>query len=148
MSIVDNMRHTAESQLGGNRGAARRSSTPRVLHKVMATLDVSDAELGRRLNVSRQAIHARRTGRSSMTADDIHDVAEALNVDPAVFLGRPSEAVRWLVEHRADELDGGADPGPTPGGSRPRYGCTAPTLYRSLGNGEVVGAGIPVRWAA
>jgi transcriptional regulator with XRE-family HTH domain len=71
----------------------------------MANLDVNDAELGRRLHKSRQAIHAKRTGRSSMTADELAEIAEALEVDPAIMLGPPHEAVQWLVHHRREVLD-------------------------------------------
>lgn len=100
------MRHPTTAQLGGQRGAARRSTAPRTLHVLMAALDISDIELARRLDVSRQAVHSRRTGRTSMTADDLADVATALDVDPAIMLGPPHEALRWLVENRADQLDG------------------------------------------
>lgn len=111
VGTVDYMRHTTTTQLGGARGAARRSSTaPRVLELTMAVLGVNDVELGRRLGVSRQAAHARRTGRTAMTAADILEVAEALDVDPALFLGRPSDAVRWLVDHQADRLDASEPP--------------------------------------
>ena len=101
------MRQPTDTQLGGARGAARRSSTaPRTLHLIMGLLDVTDAKLARRLDVSRQTVHARRTGRSAMTLDDIEEVADALDVEPALFLGPPHEAVRWLVEHRPDLLNG------------------------------------------
>lgn len=71
----------------------------------MAVLGVTDVELGRRLGVSRQAAHARRTGRTAMTAADMIELAEALDIDPALFLGQPSDALRWLVEHRSEVLD-------------------------------------------
>jgi len=144
VGIVDNMRHTTESQLGGHRGDSRRSSTPHVLHKLMAALDVTDAELGRRLNVSRQTIHSRRTGRTPMAVEDVYAIASALNVDPVIFLGTASAALAWLAEHRAQELD---EPSRTAGG-RPEYECTRPSLLH-LGRGaDLEGAGIPVRWAA
>lgn len=71
----------------------------------MAVSGVSDAELGRRLGVSRQAAHARRTGRMTMTLPDIMEAAEALDVDPSIFLGPPSAALMWLAEHRREQLD-------------------------------------------
>ncbi len=119
------------AQLGGQRGAARRSTAPRTLHILMATLDVSDIELARRLQLSRQAVHARRTGRTAMTADDLAAVAEALEVDPAILLGPPHEAVRWLVEHQPDRLDAVESPGVRHGElskAIDQHRCTAPRL--------------------
>lgn len=100
------MRTSHRAQLGGRRGAARRSSVARVLHLLMANLDVTDAKLADRLQTSRQTINSRRKGRVAMTADDVAEVAAALGVDPALFFGPPHEAVRWLVEHQAAQLDG------------------------------------------
>lgn len=71
----------------------------------MANLDVTDAELAERLSTSRQTINSRRKGRVAMTAEDLAELAEVLGVDPALFLGQPSDAVRWLVEHQPDRLD-------------------------------------------
>lgn len=82
----------------------------------MAVLGVNDVELGRRLGVSRQAAHARRTGRTAMTVADMLDVAKALDIDPALFLGSPSDAVRWLAEHRREQLDALEPPGVRHGG--------------------------------
>lgn len=45
----------------------------------MAVLGVNDAELGRRLGISRQAAHARRTGRTAMTATDLEATSEAVS---------------------------------------------------------------------
>ena len=100
------MRTSHRAQLGGRRGAARRSSVARVLHLLMANLDVTDAKLADQLQTSRQTINSRRKGRVTMTADDVAEVAAALGVDPALFFGQPSDAVRWLVEHRPDLLNG------------------------------------------
>ena len=112
----------------------------------MAALEVSDVELARRLQLSRQAIHARRTGRTAMTADDLADVADALDVDVAILLGPPHEALRWLADHRADELDGQA-PGKTEWANssgdqdehraithrRPGFPCNHPVVPRRHG---------------
>lgn len=99
------MRTHQRAQLGGQRGASRRSSAARTLHLLMANLDVTDAELAIRLHTSRQTINSRRKGRVAMTAEDLAELAQALDVDPALFLGQPSDAVRWLVDHQADRLD-------------------------------------------
>lgn len=72
----------------------------------MAALEVSDVELADRLQTSRQTINSRRKGRVAMTAEDLAEMAAALGIDPAILLGPPHEAVRWLIEHRADQLDG------------------------------------------
>ena len=99
------MRTHQRAQLGGQRGASRRSSAARTLHLLMANLDVTDAELAHRLSTSRQTINSRRKGRVAMTAEDLAELALALDVDPALFLGQPSDAVRWLVDHQAERLD-------------------------------------------
>ncbi|MEZ5409545.1 MAG: helix-turn-helix transcriptional regulator [Acidimicrobiales bacterium] len=78
----------------------------------MGALDVSDIELGRRVGETRQTIHRKKTGRSALTADNIDDYAAALGIEPEVLMRRPSAALVWLAEHRADELDGQA-PGKT-----------------------------------
>ena len=137
---------THRAQLGGERGASRRSSTARALHLLMANLDVTDAELADLLRTSRQTINSRRKGRVPMTADDLSEVAEALGVDVAILLGPPHEAVRWLVEHQPDRLDALESPGVRHGelsNRSDRQGCTAPTLtlltYRSILMGERTG---------
>lgn len=71
----------------------------------MAVLGETDISLAAKLGVSRQTVHSRRTGRTSMTADDLADMARALGVEAALLMGPPHEAVRWLVDNRADELD-------------------------------------------
>lgn len=71
----------------------------------MANLDVNDVELAHRLNTSRQTINSRRKGRVTMSAEDIGELATALNVDVALFFGPPHEAVQWLVDHRREALD-------------------------------------------
>ena len=76
----------------------------------MASLDVSDIELARRLDVSRQTIYNRRTGRTPMTADDIARMAQALEVEPAILLGAPHKALQWLVDNRSAELDEPKEP--------------------------------------
>ena len=109
----------------------------------MAVLGVTDVELGRRLGVSRQAAHARRTGRTAMTAADMIELAEALDIDPALFLGQPSDALRWLVEHRSEVLDA-LEPAAGRQGELSkrsgRQGCTATTLtyllYRDIVSAE------------
>jgi transcriptional regulator with XRE-family HTH domain len=70
----------------------------------MSNLGVSDTEFAQVMGVSRQTMHKRRTGRVSMTADDLHDMARALDVDPALFMGDPVDAVRWLTEHRSAQF--------------------------------------------
>lgn len=71
----------------------------------MEALDVSDIELGRRVGTTRQTIHRKKTWRSALTADDIDTYAEALDVEPEVLMRRPSAALAWLIEHRAEQLD-------------------------------------------
>lgn len=117
----------------------------------MAVLGVSDVELARRLGVSRQSAHARRTGRTAMTAADMLEVAEALGIDPALFLGSPSDAVRWIVENRPEALDAWESPGGRQGELSKRSDgqqCTASTLTYLLYRDILSGSGPAVAQAA
>lgn len=67
----------------------------------MATLDVGDTELAKRLEVSRQTVHNRRKGRQQMTVAQLEATAEALGVDPRLFLGTELDALRWITEHKS-----------------------------------------------
>jgi hypothetical protein len=115
--------------------AARRSSAPRVLHLLMATLGETDISLAQKLGVSRQTVHNRRTGRTAMTADDMAATAQVLGrsgVDPVLLLGPPHEAVAWLAVHRADELDDVLS------GNSAQSRCTALKLSRPLLGGKIL----------
>lgn len=70
--------------------------------------DLTDHDLHVRTGqaISRTSINQKRSGRSPVRAADLWPLADALGVEVDVLLLRPSEAARWLTEHRADELDG------------------------------------------
>lgn len=78
-----------------------------VLHQIMTMLEVSDIDLAVALGVSRQTIHKRRKGTRSMTGDDMKATAEALGVDPRLFMGTRLEAIDWIREHRAELFEVG-----------------------------------------
>jgi transcriptional regulator with XRE-family HTH domain len=113
---------TNDSPRARQRNPRRTSAAPKTLQLAMGVLGVSDAQLGDRLGVSRQTIHSWRTGRTSMTLDTAAQIADALGIEAALFGGRPSDAVRWLADHRADDLDQPAEG--EPGRGRPRSRCT------------------------
>lgn len=71
----------------------------------MANLDITDAELAERLHTSRQTINSRRKGRVAMTAEDLGELAQVLDVDVRLFFGSPHQAVQWLVENRPEALN-------------------------------------------
>lgn len=75
-----------------------------VLDAVRRVLNLTDAEVGRRLGVSYQAIQQRRTGATRMRYGDIQRIAAALDVDPAVFAMEPPDAIQWVLDHRRDLL--------------------------------------------
>lgn len=102
---MSNQIHDAQAP-GSRRGASRRSSAPQTLTVIMGALRVSDIELARRTGETRQNIHKKRTGRAALTADNIDTYAAALGIEPEVLMRRPSVALAWLAEHRADQLDG------------------------------------------
>lgn len=140
------MRKPTDTQLGARRRNPRRASpAPRTLQIAMDVLGVSDVELGDRLGVSRQTIHSWRTGRTPMKVDTIHALADALDIEPALFTGRPSAAVRWLGEHRADALDSEGAQGELsrhPPGSRctlPVAARRAPMVFREVGTVALAG---------
>lgn len=141
---MSNHIHDTTSRQGeSRRGASRRSSAPRTLTVVMGALGVSDAELGRRIGETRQNIHKKRTGQAAITADNISDYATALGIDPEVLMRRPSAALVWLAEHRAEQLDALELPPGRQGELSKRsgrQGCTATTLtyllYRDIVSAE------------
>lgn len=51
-----------------------------ILRKVMNQLDVSGAELGRRLGVSRQAVSKVLNEHTDITVNHLHEIARALGV--------------------------------------------------------------------
>lgn len=77
----------------------------------MSLLDVSDTALANALDVSRQTVHNRRKGRQRMSVDHIEETAQALGVDPRLFLGSELEAIRWVAEHQPDRFDTPDDDG-------------------------------------
>lgn len=142
-AMSNHIHDTVGRRDGSRRGASRRSSAPRTLTVLMGALRVSDIELGRRVGESRQTIHKKRTGQSAITADNIIDYAAALGVEPDVLMRRPSAALAWLVEHRAEQLDA-LEPVTGRQGELSkrsgRQGCTATTLtyllYRDIVSAE------------
>ncbi|MFC7959155.1 TetR family transcriptional regulator [Rhodococcoides kroppenstedtii] len=75
-----------------------------VMREVRLERRVSLRELARRLDLSPATINALETGRTTMSVDRLHAVAEALGVDPGSLFGRSSADAR--VQER-DSPDNG-----------------------------------------
>ena len=71
-------------------------------------LDRTDQRLASASGISRPTINQKRTGGSPIRSTDLAPLAEALEVEVDVLLLPPTEAARWLVEHRPDLLNGAA----------------------------------------
>lgn len=93
--------HMAQTDVVGQLGTFVAEPS-RILHRLMSILDLTDADLALRLEVSRQTVHSRRTGRTQMSLDNIRETAEALEVEPLVFLGTELEAMRWIIENKPE----------------------------------------------
>ena len=82
-----------------------RTQPGRTFDLLARMLGRTDADLQHRTGISRQTINGKRTGASKVSAKDLWPLAEAVGVDVDVLLLPPSQAARWLAEHRADQLD-------------------------------------------
>ena len=91
---------------------ADRTQPARTFDLLVRMLRLNDRKIEDRSGISRQTINGKRSGASPIRARDLWPLADALDVDVEVLLLPPSQAALWLVEHRADELDGQA-PGKT-----------------------------------
>lgn len=69
-------------------------------------LGLTDGEIHRRTGISRTTINNKRTGASPVRPEDLWPLSDALGVDIDTLLLRPSDAARWLTEHRPELLDG------------------------------------------
>lgn len=108
-----------------------RPNPARVLHFVMRNLEVSDADMARKLaeasgpdteEMTRQAIHNRRTGKSRIAIEDIDAMARVLDVPLDLFLGTPGDAISWLLENKPKQ-----------------FRCTEPTSPQTTCNCAKVG---------
>lgn len=70
-----------------------------VMHHLMNLLGVNDAELGEQLGLSRQSVHALRTGRSQANSARLKQIAAALGVPTAVMMTTPAAAIRWVLDN-------------------------------------------------
>lgn len=76
----------------------------RALETIMRTLDVKDADLAPKLQISRSAVQSRRSGGVRLREDQVEEMAEALNV-PADLFGMAVPAIlRWLADNRSEQV--------------------------------------------
>lgn len=74
------------------------------LATVMHTLNVSDSELGRRIDRKPQWVQARRSGGTPIRVQELVTMADAMGIPVSVLTMRRSDALRWI----ADQWDSGA----------------------------------------
>jgi hypothetical protein len=129
------MTNTTDSQLGAA-GVPRTDSAAAVDSSPHWVLEVllrhygrgKTGELADALGVTRQTIRNRRLGRADMTVSDLRATASALEVPVELFLQHPREALRWLADHKMDELLGDESEDPPPANTSPigDFACNAP----------------------
>lgn len=91
--------------------SALRELPPRQLSRTLDLLarmrGYNDGQLWERTGrfVGRTTLNQKRSGRTPIHPRDLWPLAEALDVDVDVLLLPPSEAARWLAEHRSAQLD-------------------------------------------
>lgn len=66
---------------------------------IMRITNVSDVELARRLVISHQRVHARRTGLTRLRVGEIAQYAAALDVPTFLFDFEAAELLRWFADH-------------------------------------------------
>jgi transcriptional regulator with XRE-family HTH domain len=76
----------------------RRSAV--VLRQLKTYRELSDTDLAVVVGLSRSAVAGYMTAKTAMDVDKMHRFAQALDVEPIVFLMTPDEALRWTLEHR------------------------------------------------
>ena len=64
----------------------------------MHVLEVSDSELGRRINKKPQFVQARRAGITPIRVQELADMAEALGVPLTVLAMTRGDALRWIAD--------------------------------------------------
>jgi transcriptional regulator with XRE-family HTH domain len=60
------------------------------IQKLIAEMDMTDAQVIRRTGISRTAFYTKMRGESAMTTEDIAKIADALQVRPELILRRAS----------------------------------------------------------
>ena len=88
-----------------------------VLHHLCRVIGVSDADMARALDITRQSAHARRTKGATIPVDDLPAIAELLGVPLTLFFGLPIDAVQWLIDNRPELF--GASPASKQGVASP-----------------------------
>lgn len=103
------MRSTSYAEVARQLDAiADRNQPARTFDLLVRMLRLNDRKIEARSGISRQTINGKRSGASPIKARDLWPLADALDVEVDVLLLSPSEAAAWLVEHRADDLNGQA----------------------------------------
>lgn len=96
-----------------------------VIHHLMNLLEITNAELGNRLGITKQAAYKIRSGRSRLSTERAKRVADALGVPAVLLMTTPAVAIREVLNQiEADDGDGG------PGGN------VTPLWHASVGGAE------------
>ncbi len=92
----------SESELG-----LLRDEPHLVIHHLMNLLEITNAELGNRLGISKQAAYKIRSGRQNLSTARLKRVADALGVPSPLLMTTPAAAIRWVLDNLEDDDDGG-----------------------------------------
>lgn len=76
----------------------------RALDTIMRALDVKDAHLAPKLDLTRSAVQARRAGGVRLREDQCEDMALALEVPYALFNMDVPDVLRWLADNRREQV--------------------------------------------
>lgn len=116
--------------------APATSATPNdVLSWILRLRAISDIEFASMVGLTRQSIYNKRAKGRSITAAELGDMAEALDVPVALFFHEPIDVVRWAIENRpewfstSDDKEGATRTVQRSAQSR----CTAPSVAKITG---------------
>jgi transcriptional regulator with XRE-family HTH domain len=90
------------AEIGQQRGAA-------VLQVLKRYRRMTDNELAAAIKRSRSSVQGYVAGTNQLTIGIMYDFARALDVDPAVFLMEPNDALRWVIDNSPSGQEGGVD---------------------------------------
>ena len=74
----------------------KRTEVAKVIKEIRESKGISQRALARKLGMDPGALNRIENGSGNLLTNTLFDIAEALDVDPALFLGQQSEAFRHL----------------------------------------------------
>jgi transcriptional regulator with XRE-family HTH domain len=104
----------------GQVAESARDRSAHVLRTLKGYRGLTDGALAVRINASRSKVQGYVAGTSQLTIGLMYDFAQVLDVDPAVFLMEPDEALRWTIDNRPNSASSAAAVSEQP---RRRSGC-------------------------